>query len=498
LLIGSRPLRANFALVFSALILILAGWMGAAILVLRRAQSEAESVFRVDIPAMMGGQLFERSLQLDDAALRRYLSGDASGLAAFKRRRSSLDRVRASLRTQSSTAEERSILDRLDALYAKYAEGQDRLIRLRSKGTLDLSKSRSQLDQNVMGDIDREVARLRSAHSGTVARAWQRSDEALSRSKLYVGFFLIGTILMVILLERYMVYLVIRPLEQLADFAVSVDRADPDQPAPSFPISNPRRRDELAQLAWSLNEMSERLHRQLIELKQLDRLKSKFVSTVSHEFRIPVTSMLQYAEMMNEELGGPVTEGQRGYLEVIKKNGQRLVVLIENLLNLAKIEAGQFAVQKRRVELGILCRDVEESVLPLCREKNVKLTLDVPKGLPDVTGDGGLLTLAVTNLVGNAIKYNRKAGTVSLRTEADEKRVWVSVSDTGVGIPAGKVSQIFTPFFRVNPSGTAGTGLGLTITKEIIEAHGGRLKLESSEGRGTTFSFELPIWAEEA
>ncbi len=231
-------------------------------------------------------------------------------------------------------------------------------------------------------------------------------------------------------------------------------------------------------------------------LRELDQTKSDFVSSVSHELRTPLTSITGYLEMLVEGEAGDLTGDQLQLLEVVERNSRRLLDLIEQLLTLSRIEAGNIRPGADPVDLVAVLGEVHRAVLPMLSERDLRFAIDVPADLGIVTGDAGQLERVVLNLVTNAIKFTPDGGTVAIVAAGADGRAQLSVSDTGIGIPQDEQEQLFTRFFRSSTArqhAIQGTGLGLAIVKSIVEGHGGSIEVDSAPGRGTTVTVELPL-----
>jgi signal transduction histidine kinase len=232
------------------------------------------------------------------------------------------------------------------------------------------------------------------------------------------------------------------------------------------------------------------------ELQELDRLKSQFLAHVSHELRSPLTSIKGFAENMLEGMAGNTTEKQVQYLRRIQANSGRLARMISDLLDRSKMEAGKMELSLGNVPVIELTREVTEQFKPLAQIKGQHLTFEYSPPDLMVHADGDKVNQVLTNLIENALKYTPTDGSIRVQIEPqDPNLVLISVIDTGQGIPADALPYIFTPFFRVKrPSlqHIEGLGLGLSISKQLVEMQGGTLSVESTEGKGTTFSFTLP------
>jgi PAS domain S-box-containing protein len=234
----------------------------------------------------------------------------------------------------------------------------------------------------------------------------------------------------------------------------------------------------------------------ITQFKELDRMKSEFIATVSHEFRTPVTSISMSVDILNQEILGPLTERQKELVTSAKEDCHRLTKLARELLQLAKIESGRIQLREEELQFKEV---VEATLRPLqiqFQEKNVQLVADVPDGLPPLRADEQQISWVITNLVTNALKYTPAGGMVTVRGRRDDGGLRLEVQDTGVGIPAEYLSQIFEKFVQVKqtPDATPGSvGLGLAIARQIVQMYGGRIWAESEVGKGSTFSFVVPM-----
>jgi len=234
----------------------------------------------------------------------------------------------------------------------------------------------------------------------------------------------------------------------------------------------------------------------ITQFRELDRMKSDFIATVSHEFRTPVTSINMSVDILDQELLGPLTPKQKELITSAKEDCYRLTKLARELLQLSKLESGR--IQLREEEL--ILHDVVESSLHTLQiqfqEKNVRLTADVPAALPLLVADEQQISWVITNLVTNALKYTPAGGMVSVRGREDRDGVRIDVIDTGVGIAKEHRERIFDKFVQIKQSSNAtpgSVGLGLAIAREIVEMYGGRIWVESEVGKGSTFSVVLPV-----
>jgi two-component system, OmpR family, phosphate regulon sensor histidine kinase PhoR len=233
------------------------------------------------------------------------------------------------------------------------------------------------------------------------------------------------------------------------------------------------------------------------ELRRLERVRQDFVANVSHEFKTPLTAIQGFTETL---LGGALDDPKNNvrFLHIIRNHAMRLARLTDDLLKLARIEAGKMEVEFFSVGLMELIEGCAETALMKASKKQITLDIEVPSGLPAVRGDAELLKDVLQNLLDNAIQYTPAGGRIHVTASANAKDATVTVSDTGIGIPLADQERIFERFYRVDAARSreaGGTGLGLSIAKHIMEAHGGRLRVESEVGKGSKFSFSIPLAA---
>ena len=247
-------------------------------------------------------------------------------------------------------------------------------------------------------------------------------------------------------------------------------------------------------LAIENAELFDEIEQKGRELEAASRHKSEFLANMSHELRTPLNAVLGYAELIQDGIYGDVPDKIQDVLERIQQNGRHLLGLINDVLDLSKIEAGQLTLSPVDYALRELVLDVVSATEALAAEKQLALEVDVPADLPPGHGDERRITQVLMNLVSNAIKFT-EAGAVSIRAKVEDGSFVVAVADTGMGIAAADQQRVFEEFQQVDSSSTrkkGGTGLGLAIARRIVELHGGRIWVDSVLGEGSTFSFTLP------
>jgi signal transduction histidine kinase len=239
-------------------------------------------------------------------------------------------------------------------------------------------------------------------------------------------------------------------------------------------------------------------HRRLVEqnerLVQADRLKDEFVALISHDLRTPLTSIMGFLELVLDPVSGPLNDDQRAHLEVVLRNSNRLLALVNDLLFVARLQAGQLDLEPSELDLAAVVRQSIEEARPGADARGVAFELDaVP--VPLMRADRGRIFQLLDNLISNAIKFTPRGGSVRVALRSFGGDVFIEIADTGIGIPAAEVERLFERFFRASTAverQIPGTGLGLYIARAIVEAHGGTIRVESKEGTGTMFKIDLP------
>ena len=234
------------------------------------------------------------------------------------------------------------------------------------------------------------------------------------------------------------------------------------------------------------------------QLAEASQHKSQFLANMSHELRTPLNAILGYTELILDDVYGETPAKMRQVLDRIQRNGKHLLGLINDVLDLSKIEAGQLTLALADYSMQDVVAGVHSAVESLAKEKHIALKVELQPDLPRAHGDERKLTQVLLNLVGNAIKFTDE-GEVAIKAAAANGSITVSVRDSGPGITEADQAKIFQEFQQADSAVTrekGGTGLGLTISKRIVELHGGRIWVESTPGQGSTFSFTLPVTVE--
>lgn len=337
--------------------------------------------------------------------------------------------------------------------------------------------------------LERLTNQLVNIAEADMVTAIEATEQAYRTSRLVVVIFSLGSILLALGLGYVISWSLIRPVKEIEASLAQIAAGEFKE---RVRVSN---RDELGTLAADVNRTSEELGNLYQQLAAASRHKSEFLANTSHELRTPLNAILGYTELIQDNIYGAVPDKIREILDRVQSNGRHLLGLINDVLDLSKIEAGQLSLSISDYSLKEVVHTVVTATGSLAAEKNLALKTMIAKDLPGGKGDERRITQALLNLVGNAIKFT-ELGEVTIQATAENGAFQVAVSDTGPGIKLDDQKRIFEEFQQVDSSSTrkkGGTGLGLSISKKIIEMHGGRLWVESELGKGSVFKFTLPL-----
>ena len=295
--------------------------------------------------------------------------------------------------------------------------------------------------------------------------------------------------------------LLIHPIEKLA---AATERVAKGELASRVYI---RSRDEIGDLANAFNQMTlqiqesqedlekkvegrtRELEKANLELKELDETRTKFIGIASHELKTPLTAIKSNVDFILSEKEGPLPEYLKSYLLTIQRNTNRIQTRMDLMLDLARITSGHLHLHQERISLSGVVPTYIHEIKPV--DKQVFVQIDIPEDLSVWADRNGLHDIFI-NLLSNAFKFTPEEGRVSITASQNEKDTLIQIQDTGMGIPADKFQKIFEEFYQVEGSKHGGAGLGLAITKHLVEEHGGKIWVESQPGKGATFSFTLP------
>ncbi|HWT02128.1 MAG TPA: sensor histidine kinase [Pyrinomonadaceae bacterium] len=256
------------------------------------------------------------------------------------------------------------------------------------------------------------------------------------------------------------------------------------------------KRGQLETLNVQLSETNRELNEANAKLRELSEMKEEFLALTTHDLRSPLTVISGVISFFTSGRLGELSPEQKNMVAMMERNTQNLIELVNDLLDASKLESGTMRLELTSFDIRGVVDELRESMEPLAKEKEIELVETLAEGLPPVEADRAKLRRVLLNLLSNALKFTQKGGRVEVRAEREGERVRVAVSDTGVGIAPDDVARLFDKYEQARSRATRGekgTGLGLYITKQIVELHGSQIKVESEVGRGSTFSFTLAV-----
>ena len=256
------------------------------------------------------------------------------------------------------------------------------------------------------------------------------------------------------------------------------------------------KRAELERVNGALEETNRELNEANAKLSEVAEMKEEFLALTTHDLRSPLTVISGVISFFTSGRLGELTPEQKNMVAMMERNAQSLIELVNDLLDASKLESGTMRLDVTSIDLRALVDELRETMEPLVREKGLTLEEAMPTDLPLVEADRAKLRRVLVNLISNAIKFTGRGGEISVRAVREDGQVKVAISDTGVGIAPEDVARLFDKYEQARSRATRGekgTGLGLYITKQLVELHGGEIKVESEVGKGSTFSFTLPV-----
>jgi signal transduction histidine kinase len=452
----------------------------------------------------------EWSQQIDHALARQMhftalalLQRDEASVARILRENNRFNDALARLEA-ASTPEERDLIQQIRARQDGVMNAVADIANAIRDGRLD--EARTELvgrQERAYQEIEALVGRLTQLENSHMLSLKQSVETANFRSIVLTACFAALAIVLALLCGFIISWSCLLPLRKAQEFLGAVGSGDF-----SATITVPNR-DEFGAQAVSLNRMSGEIHRLVQEqqeaaaaLRQLNarlelasRAKSEFLANMSHELRTPMNAILGFTEMLRDGLYGEVPPELREPLEDIQTNGRHLLGLINDVLDLSKIEAGRMDLALAEYAVHDVVESVRVSLRSLAAERGLDFAVRVPADLPAAYGDAKRLTQCLMNLAGNALKFTRE-GRVEITVEQRGDALTYRVRDTGIGIATDELEKVFDEFRQVDATITrefGGTGLGLSISKRFIEMHGGRIGVESEVGVGSTFWFTVPL-----
>jgi signal transduction histidine kinase len=245
-----------------------------------------------------------------------------------------------------------------------------------------------------------------------------------------------------------------------------------------------------------LEHYQKKIEEQIKQLKKLDKIKSNFLNITSHELRTPISAIKGYIQMILKEKLGEINDEQKKSLEIALRNANRLDNLIQDLLDISRLDSGRMKFIPEKTNINNMIKETVETMKTLADKKQIKINTMIDQNLPDLTIDGERIKQVIINLLNNAIKFSPNSSTIKIYVRKKQDEILVEIEDLGRGIPENQKDNIFDAFYQVKSNEDkklGGVGLGLAISRGIILAHGGRIWIESTIGKGSKFTFTLPL-----
>jgi signal transduction histidine kinase len=390
--------------------------------------------------------------------------------------------------------DEVALLDNVRKEYARFIAVVSRIVDLIRNGQAAEAKQIELVELGPLaGKLERLTNQLVNRAEADMVAGVDVSRETYAKSRILVAAVALASFFLTLVLGHAISRSVINPVRIIHNGLNRIASGDFTR---RIEVQN---RDELGELAAHINSTCDELQQLYESLEEASRHKSQFLANMSHELRTPLNAILGFSELLLDGIYGDPPDKMRSAIARIQRNGRHLLGLINDVLDLSKIEAGQLRLSLADYSVEDLVSGVYTSIESLAADKNLGLRIAVPPGLPPARGDERRLAQALFNLVGNAIKFT-DAGEVRIEVEAKGDSYKFSVQDTGPGIDEADQAKIFQEFQQVDNSITktkGGAGLGLAIAKRIVEMHGGRIWVESRLGHGARFSFLVPARLEQ-
>ncbi len=410
------------------------------------------------------------------------LIGDDAFLKQYIRDISEFGRNLKKIRAMNGDEEVKAIINEITASFLKYKKVfNEELEFIKRKQQYNKDEYKS-IKEHQISEVLRGINQLKAvsrAHIIRTLRAIDKDEESVERLILLVTvwFLIIGVTLAGIITRG-----IVKPLSRIKRKTREIAEGDLE---PNLIVKGP---PEIAEVAQSINSMCEKL-------KEIDRLKADFFSVMSHELRTPLTAIKEGVSLLQDGVCGPTNEKQGKILNIISDESKRLINLVDNLLDLSKMEAGMLKYNFEEISIVPLVNQVVKELSPIAEGKGIRLKV-TGHFSSKIRADSERLLQVLRNLIGNAVKFSPEGSEVIIDIKGDTSGVVVSVADRGPGIPEEYRERIFDRFQQARLPDSSlykGTGLGLSIVKNIIIGHGGRVWVESNRGNGSIFRFWLPL-----
>jgi signal transduction histidine kinase len=461
----SHKLFLAFALL-AGIVLTLAGW---SFFTTRQLTAENRAIIQSGLPAIrLEVNLLEGVAALRRVEARHAVLRDPAYSRLFAERAQAIERDLAALGPLVSTPQERRTL----------AEATETLREYRTLARR-VPAEKARVEQAALG-LEASLQRLYRESSAELRRRGTVAGQLEEQSRLVTVLAIWASLAVVVGVAAFASLRIARPLRELRVAARAIERRKLSEPIPV------RGRDEVAELAIAFNRMSARL-------RELDDLKQRLFSAITHDMRTPLTVIAWSAERLGQG-AATLAPRQASLLENIRMNTSRLLGLVSQLLDLGKLKAGKLQLDVELTDVVAVIHGAVDEIRPWVEDRSLHLTITVSDSIPKLPLDAKRIHQVLVNLLANAVHFSKAAGLITLTAEVADQHLVVKVSDTGIGIPAHLQATVFDEYEQAHGD-RGGTGLGLSIVKAFVLAHGGRVWVESEEGKGSCFAFTLPLEA---
>ncbi len=381
----------------------------------------------------------------------------------------------------SDSPQMRKLLDNINQSYNYYHRVFDREIKFLREGRNYPVNLYLQEKENAINQVMDGLKEIRSYNENRIYEKIKQVGKSGADARKIALIFTISYLIFGITLSIFVTRSITKPLAVMRKKTREIATGNYSG---NLNISSP---PEIQELVKDFNFMC-------YKLKEIDKLKSDFLSFMSHELRTPLTSIKEGSTLLLEGIGGDITDKQKRLLTIIRSETDRLIDIVNSLLDLSKMEAGMMTYNYGYADISQLINRAVTELEPISESKNIKLETEIEDRLPRVKVDSERILQVLRNLMGNAIKFTPNGGKVKILARMINNEIEVSISDTGIGIEKENLKTIFDKFQQASIKSQRsfkGTGLGLAIVKHIIDAHGGKIWVESEPGKGSTFTFVL-------
>ncbi len=444
------------------------------ITILFKLNAISSSILSRDIALIDINKRMINSLMSQDRSKENYLLlGEEIFLSAFQEKKREMIKDLASLEKLADTQKERGEIEFFKRLYFDYTN-------VNKDADIAALKNKN---SRQMDDMIKTLEGINIYREDIINKKTENFKETggnAARLSLIISMiaFIFG-----ITFAFFVTISISRPIERLKQETANIAKGDFNR---RIDIDS---KDEIGELAAAFNTMC-------FKLNELERLKSEFIANISHEFRTPLTSLREANNLLLDGIAGKTTEKQQRLLKITKEESEKLIKMINDFLDLSKMEAGMIRYNFVPSDINIVIENAINEIRLLAERKEINLKLETQKGLPITLMDSEKIKQVMINLLSNAVKFTPNGGKISVGARTEDSNIYIEVKDTGIGIAKENLLKIFDKFQQVDTGVNhklRGTGLGLSIAKHIVETHNGKIWAESRLGKGSAFKFVLPL-----